>query len=344
MTPSNHPGAPMTQFIGTFLTEIGVSAKKMSLFSIPSDGSNRLFWRILPPQSGISFIAMENAPTDDISRRENLSYLRIGRYLHKKGLPVPEIHRSDLSMGWFILEDFGDRNLQEMASFHEGRINLYEKVVKTLLRFQIEGSQGFNPNWCYQTGKYDDVVMRRYESDYFRDSFLCNYLGMKRDWSELEGPFNHLAETASEAESHFFLHRDFQSRNIMVPDGKIGVLDWQGGRLGPLPYDLASLLIDPYVELSDDERDCIYQYYLQVLKEYQEKLIEPFKKYYPYLAIQRNLQILGAFSFLTKVRGRPYFDAYISPALKSLHGLLGNLGDLKLSPLENLIHSLLPIR
>ncbi len=339
----NHPDGPgnqITEFIRAFLKSIGLPTKKLECRLLPGDGSRRLFWRILLPKSGTSFIAMENAPTDAISRRENLAYLRIGMHLFKKDLPVPEIHQFDLANGWFIMEDMGDRSLKEVVSSQKSRVPLYEKVAEILFRLQIEGSQAFDTEWCYQTQTYDHFVMRRYEADYFRDAFLCNYLGLKKDWPELEDPFNHLAETASMADSHFFLHRDFQAKNIMVADDKIGILDWQGGRLGPLPYDLASLLIDPYTELSVDEKNQIYQHYLQVLGDYQSGWKGPFEKYFPYLAIQRNLQILGAFSYLSKVMGKNYFEAYISPALKSLHGLLGELGDPKLNPLKDLLYSL----
>jgi aminoglycoside/choline kinase family phosphotransferase len=283
---------------------------------------------------------MENLPIDDISRRENLAYLLIGKHLYQKGLPVPEIYRVDLANGWFILEDMGDRDLQTIVSHQTDRIPIYEKIIEILFRLQIEGSEDFNTQWCYQTERYDRFVMRRYESDYFRDAFLCNYLGLKKDWPELEGPFNHLAETSSMADDCFFLHRDFQSRNIMVSDTKTGILDWQGGRFGPLSYDLASLLIDPYTNLSSHERDKIYQIYLLLLKDYQPKWIDPFKRDFPYLAIQRNLQILGAFSYLTKVQKKPYFETYIPTALRSLHSLLDELGDGKLSPLKDLLTSL----
>jgi len=151
-----------------------------------------------------------------------------------------------------------------------------------------------------------------------------------------------LAETASGAEIDFFLHRDFQSRNIMVSAGKIGILDWQGGRLGPLGYDLASLLIDPYTELSPHDRNEVYRSYLLLIKEHEPGWIEPFKRYFPYLAIQRNLQILGAFSFLTKIRGKRYFEAYIPAALTTLYELLVQVKDPKLSPLEDIVKDILP--
>ena len=156
----------------------------------------------------------------------------------------------------------------------------------------------------------------------------------------LKGAFDHLAGTASEAGSRFFLHRDFQSRNIMVRKQGLGILDWQGARFGPLAYDLASLLIDPYVDLSGDEQRQIYCYYLEVLGKTLPEEERSFEKYYPYLALQRNLQILGAFSFLTRSRGKTYFEAYIPAAVRTLRGLLKDLNDPGLSPLKDLADSL----
>ena len=146
---------------------------------------------------------------------------------------------------------------------------------------------------------------------------------------------------ASRADNGFFLHRDFQSRNIYLSEDKIGILDWQGGRLGPLAYDLASLLIDPYTALTVRERDQIFQYYLDLLQDSDPKGTMPFQESFPYLAIQRNLQILGAFSYLTKVKKKAHFEPFISPALKSLHGLLSDLKDPHLSTLLDLVKSLL---
>lgn len=340
MKHSDGKRASITEFVKIFLHEITLLTEEPKLYSLAGDGSKRSFWRITTSQSDSTFIAMENLPIDDISRRENLAYLLIGKHLYQKGLPVPEIYRVDPANGWFILEDMGDRDLQTIVSHQTDRIPIYEKIIEILFRLQIEGSEDFNTQWCYQTERYDRFVMRRYEADYFKDAFLCHYLGLKKNWPELEGLFDYLAETASIADDRFFLHRDFQSRNIMVSDTKIGILDWQGGRLGPLSYDLASLLIDPYTNLSSHERDKIYQIYLLLLKDYQPKWIDPFKRDFPYLAIQRNLQILGAFSYLTQVQKKPYFERYISPALKSLLGLLDELGDTKLSPLKDLLISL----
>jgi aminoglycoside/choline kinase family phosphotransferase len=333
----------MRAFVEDFLHKSGLMKKDLLCESIPGDGSKRVFWRISLYRGETSFIAMENTPVDDFSKRENFAYHMIGEHLFKKGIPVPRIYRTDLDHGWFIMEDMGKTSLQETCLNQGDKKHLYERVLGILLRLQIHGAEGFDPAWTCQTEKYDRLVMRRYESDYFRDSFLVNYLGLKKDWPELERPFGHLAEASARAESRFFLHRDFQSRNIMISGSRIGILDWQGGRIGPLAYDLASLLIDPYADLSAHDRDHIHSAYVRLLRKYLPGCAESFQRYFPYIAIQRNLQILGAFSFLSKVRGKTYFEAYIPRALDSLVHLIRDLGDPQLAPLGKLVRSLYPM-
>jgi len=328
------PAEGLKAFVREFLGEPG------SFIPIAGDGSKRSFWRVGDSHSPLSFIAMENAPTDDFSKRENAAYLNIGKHLRKKGLPLPEIHRVDLNRGWFLMEDLGDVSLQTACERAKERISLYAPVVEILFQQQTRGSEGFDTAWTCQTEIYDRQVMRRYEVDYFKGAFLGAYLGFQKEWPELEGSFEHLIEEASKAEKRFFLHRDFQSRNIMIAGEKIGILDWQGGRLGPLAYDLASLLIDPYTRLPAPEKEEIYNTYLQLLGREQPHRLASFQQSFPYLAIQRNLQILGAFSFLSKVRGKTYFEDYIPGALTSLRDLLEASKDPKLSSLKDLVNSL----
>jgi hypothetical protein len=212
--------------------------------------------------------------------------------------------------------------------------------VEILFQQQTKGSEGFNTAWTCQTETYDRHVMRRYEVDYFKEAFLGTYLGLSKDRPGLESNFDHLVEEASLAENRFFLHRDFQSRNIMITGKKIGILDWQGGRLGPLAYDLASLLIDPYTKLTGPEKEGIYNTYRELLRRKRPQVLATFERSFPYLAIQRNLQILGAFSFLSRVRGKTYFEDYIPAALQSLRRLLEEVKDENLSRLKNLVSSL----
>jgi aminoglycoside/choline kinase family phosphotransferase len=307
---------------------------------LPGDGSHRVFWRISNPESKRSFIAMANPPKTPARERENSAYLMISRHLRQKGLPLPVIHQYDLAEGLFIMEDLGSRNLQDVVLSGKDPVPAYHKVLEHLFPLQVQGGKGFDPAWCCQTERYDRTVMQKYEAHYFRDAFLKGFLGHVQPMPGLETAFDHLAEMASRADGQFFMHRDFQSRNIMVDGEKIGIIDWQGGRLGPLAYDLASLLVDPYAPLSDLQKQQIYGAYVARVKDHNPAWAGPFERDYPYLAIQRNLQILGAFSFLSKVMKKTYFEAYIPPALKTLESMVDKAQDHGLKALEQLVSTI----
>ena len=326
----------LSEFIQMFLRDRGLEIDDINISRLKGDGSTRIFWKLTPYNHGKGYITMENPPLDELLNRENLAYLMIGKHLRKKGIPIPEIYCYDLEHGWFIMEYMG-HSLQEYISEINDPVPIYKKVIEELVKLQVCGAKDFKPEWCCQTERYDRTVMRKYESDYFRDAFLCNFLEQKKKWPELDSPFNHLAEIASKMDSCYFLHRDFQSRNIMILDGDIGIIDWQDGRLGPPGYDLASLLIDPYSSLSSRRKDELFNYYLLIIKGYDDKWSDSFKRYFPYLAIQRNLQIIGAFSFLTLIKNKRYFSDYIPKALQTLQELLIRVNDTSLSPLKDLI-------
>jgi len=193
--------------------------------------------------------------------------------------------------------------------------------VGDLAHMQVQGAEGFDPDWCWDTPRYDKSLMLDRESGYFLRAFWKGLLGQEEP-SGLQEEFDFLAEKAAAIPAGFFLHRDFQSRNIMIYQNKPCFIDFQGGRLGPLGYDLASLLIDPYVALPDDFQIELLEAYLDEL----EKLItvdrRKFIEEYLLLALHRNLQIVGAFSFLSTERKKVFFRQYIEPALVSLNKLL----------------------
>ncbi len=330
-------GKSINNIVSQFLNEINVPSDGFSIYPLAGDGSKRSFFRMLVPESGQSFVIMENFPADPMLEKENIAYHMIGKHLFEKGFPLPEIYEYDSRNGIFIMQDMGNKNLQDYAETAANPVAIYQELIDLLLRLQIEGAIGFNTDYCCQTRVYDSSVMREKEAWYFRDSFLVNYLGLKDSVDHLEESFEHLIRSASIAENIFFMHRDFQSRNIMVTLKGFGIIDWQGARLGPLAYDLASLLIDPYVDLTDDIRKELYDYYLRSLRRIDNGLACNFEKTYPYIAILRNLQILGAYSYLTLNQGKDNFEKYIPAAVRSLYRMLDVISDPALSSLCRMV-------
>ena len=149
-----------------------------------------------------------------------------------------------------------------------GGMALYRQALEVLVQLQIAGTQGFSPEWCFDTPFYDASLVRQRECHYFVQAFLQGYLGLETTPEELTEDFELLLQRALHPEQRFFLHRDFQSRNLMVHHNRLWLIDFQGARLGPLQYDLAALLLDPYVNLPFTTQEILLTEYLGLLQEH----------------------------------------------------------------------------
>lgn len=288
------------------------------------DGSDRGFLRISSARK--SFIAVIPSPTQPRALAEARAAWEIGRHLELRGVPVPGLFGFEPHTGLILCEDLGDVQLHGLLC--GGRladaevVTLYRRGVELLLHMQLEGLVGFDPGWCWDTPSYDRELMLDRESGYFWEACCRDYLGLTAMVPGLVDDFQHLADLAGAQPAGYFLHRDFQARNLLSKEGRLRVLDFQGGRLGPLGYDLASFLNDPYVNLPLTSREELFDYYLQLLEERCPELVAGCREGYLWLALQRNLQILGAFAFLSRAKGKSFFQAYLRPAALNLDRLL----------------------
>jgi len=303
------------------------SGATFTIETLGGDGSNRRFWRLVF-ENGRKAIVIAPEKHEEQCLREADAVYHIGSHLGSCGVPVPELYGYDNDNGILLCEDLGQVHLHTFAvatdwqdvEAVERLKGLYQQTLDVLAAMQVQGREGFNPDWCWDTPRYDRQLMVARESGYFLQAFWQGVLAQPVP-DGLGEEFSQLADAAAMAPADFFLHRDFQSRNIMIIDGRVRVIDFQGGRLGPLGYDLASLLLDPYAALPESFQDELYAYYLARLSDYHQVDAEMFHSWYQVLALQRNLQILGAFAHLSAVVGKPFFRSYIAPALLSLHRL-----------------------
>ena len=288
------------------------------------DGSSRRFFQMRGPGQE-TYIAILPPENDERGQDEALAFYRIGMHLQQTGAPIPEIYAFDPATGLVLCEDLGDQRLYEQVAREQGNVHtlaLYEQTVRLLARMQVRTAEGFDPAWCWDTPCYDRQLMRQRESGYFLRACCLDLLGLDFDHQAVEAECAQLADEAAQAPAHFFLHRDFQCRNIMLTGNKVRFIDFQGGRLGPLAYDLASLLLDPYAALPQAVQEHLLAVYLDALHKEIVYDSKQFRREYVFLALQRNLQILGAFAFLSQVRQKPFFAQYLRPALASLGTLL----------------------
>jgi N-acetylmuramate 1-kinase len=305
--------------------EESLSAGKLSWREITGDGSGRRFYRVKGKAGSWIVMINNQPPKDERGVTENDSFLYIARHLRGIGIPVPVVYHHDREKGWFLMEDLGDCHLQTEVMHIKGDrkqlVETYQRVIDALVIIQAEGRKGFDPSLTHNP-PYDERFVLAWESGYFHRAFLKGFCGLDIAEEELREELEGLARQAAQAPSGYFLYRDFQSRNIMVREGGFGFLDFQGGRLGPLQYDLASLLLDPYVELGRAVEEELLAYYVGRIQERAALDPKGFQEQYPFVALHRAMQILGAFGFLTTVRGLAFFRPYIPPALQGLRALL----------------------
>ncbi len=310
---------PRARLVKWVEARIGVGARWKGL---AGDGSDKTFWRLI--LAGKTLVAVDGSRLEEHRFAENRAFLHIGEHLGARGVPVPGIKAADAGSGFFLIEDLGDTRLADSAPGLDpaGRERLYRQVLEVLADMQIRGSRGFDIKWCAQTARYDREMILRYESYYFIRAFAQKYCGSVEEPPGLGRELAGLARRAAESGPLLFLHRDFQSRNIMIHKDRIRIIDYQGGRLGPPGYDLASLLLDPYVGLSPKEQKALREYYLSLTRDRLGLDADRFEQDYKFLALHRLMQMLGAFAFLARQKDRPGFEEHIPAALARLRNLL----------------------
>lgn len=320
---------------------------------IKGDGSDRRWYRVIAEEHlpGKVYdvllrklIMVDHGISAQSSTSEVDSFIAIGRHLYDRAIPVPEIHLYDNFSGLVFLEDLGDVKLQKlvMNTNDQEKVALYYKtVIDVLIKMSTSGVEGFDISWTYQTPYYNKDLILEKECRYFVDAFLRNYLGMDYSFEDFKDEFELLAEKTLKFPVNGFMHRDLQSRNIMLKDNKFYIIDFQGGRIGPVQYDLASLLIDPYVDLPYQLRSQLVDYCIKELSKFVQINEEQFRYCFGYCSLTRNLQILGAFGNLIRVSGKTYFEQYIPAAVKTLKYNLSAFEDAEFPGIKSVVEGIM---
>lgn len=322
---------PLESTLSTFMQRVAAETKLLDagadVTMLQGDGSDRSFFRIR--QEGSHYIGLVSPRKKLHGLDENDSYYLIGSHLLHRGIPVPRIHWADRREGFFLLEDFGDFHLQWHAVRRRtNRWKLYRHVLKLLVTFHQRAPHGFQADFCFDGSIYSPAFVYERELEYFRKAFLNTYLGLDVDTEALRDDFEALAAAAGVSTQDSVMHRDFQSRNIMMNSGKLGLLDFQGVRFGPPAYDLASLLLDPYVELPYRLQEQLVEVYWTAARTFLPLSAGHFMDSFRAVRLCRNLQVLGAYAFLGCVKGKGQFLRYIPRAWEQLeYCLRGGEGD-----------------
>lgn len=310
--------------IQTKLAELFQSWKGVkpdSIVQLPQSGSNRQYYRL--SSSDQSAIAVYN---EDL--KENKAFVGFSEHFFQKGIKVPQIYAVDPRGEMYLQEDLGDTNLYGLLKqpFPNELKSVYKKVLQQLILMQTKGGEGLDYDLCYPVKKFDRQSIL-WDLNYFKYYFLKTTDTSFHE-ANLEKDFQNFADDLLRIPMTYFMHRDFQSRNIMIKSDEIYFIDYQGGRKGPLQYDLASLLYQAKAAIPQETREELLDYYFTLLKEaLPETEFHYFEENFYSIVLVRTLQVLGAYGFRGIFERKEHFIKSIPFALDNLE-LLMNKGAL----------------
>ena len=302
-----------------------------SLAPIEKGGSARRFHRVSAP--GGSAILVHDLG----EREENKHYASLAGFLSAQGVPVPEVLATDHDLGLLWLEDLGENDL--WASRNEPwevRCPLYESALRGIALLHGIPLSASREHELTLQREFDESLYA-WEQKYFTDHCLGDLFAIaeKERAALLEHPTMVSMARELAGRPRRFVHRDFQSQNILVRGGEAVFIDFQGMRPGVAQYDLASLLLDPYVTLIPEERGHLLDFYHGLAPSESR---EEFDRVFWQCAAQRLMQALGAYGNLSLNLGKPHFRAHVAPALVNLRETLTRLHpEDRLDTLEGLL-------
>lgn len=301
------------------LVENTLEPVSLKVEPIAQSGSPRQYFRFTDAGKSVIGAFSENTA-------ENRAFLTYQQHFKGKGLRVPAVIAVSDDMRSWLLEDLGDVSLYSLIPANgvqpddEALIKLYRQVIKDLIAFQIDGHKGLDYSVAYPRKEFDRRSLS-WDLNYFKYYFLKLHT---EDFDEdvLQDGFDILIEAAMQADRNFFMYRDFQSRNILIKDKKPWYIDFQGGRKGPLAYDLVSLLYQSRANIHPAVREQLIEEYLNSLNELKPVDSEGFRNEIKLFALIRTLQVLGAYGFRGIIQHRKLFLKSIPQSLQNLEELI----------------------
>lgn len=294
--------------------------KVESVQMLPASGSYREYCRLCSSERTV--IGAFNA---DI--KENTAFLSFTNHFKMNDLPVPEVYAVSADLKKYLLEDLGDITLfdflssvREKEGFSENIIAEYKKVLRVLPKIQVVSGKDLDYSVCYPRAAFDKTSMM-WDLNYFKYYFL-KLAKIQFDEQALEDDYQAFCDYLLSADSDYFLYRDFQSRNVMLKNGGVYFIDYQGGRRGALQYDLASLLYDGKADIPQSVRQQLFDLYVTELKKYIHVNDVDFAAYFKGFVLIRIMQAMGAYGFRGFYEKKEHFLKSIPFALKNLELLL----------------------
>ena len=326
--------------IDQFLADTGLRRRGAQVVPLSGDASDRRYFRVLLRDTPSQVLAVHPGPIVF----DALPFVNVARLLTAMPVPVPRILAHSNALGIIALEDLGDVTLQAHvgAASPAEHAALYRQAVTFINTIQRRGLELASPDFV-PYGIAFDVEKLTWELQFFTKHFLEAYRGAGLTASVRSALAHEYASIAEElaADPPVLCHRDYHSRNLMLHEGRLHIIDFQDARLGPDTYDLASLLRDSYVDFNDQQVDALIACFL-AQRAAPAAEDRDFRRRLDLMALQRNLKALGTFGFQTTSRDNTVYIQYIPRTLSFVgthlarYGRFGRLRELLAEHLEEL--------
>ncbi len=311
-----------------------------TLTPLPPSGSDRRYYRVSFEDTNQPDLMAFYQPCVE----ENRAQMEFTRHFKSLGFRVPAILAHNPEKTVFLVENLGKLSLFEKVSqgIDNEVINTYKQVLTDLVKFQVKGINGLDISQAYPAPDFDRQSIL-WDLNYFKYDFL-KPAGISFNELQLERDFRHFADLLEQAKPNFFCYRDFQTRNIMIHEGQPWYIDFQGGRRGPLPYDVVSLLHQVKANLPEELKDSLFEYYLEQLKTLAPDEVEPTRTQYNPFVYFRLLQVFGAYGFRGLVERKAHFLQSLPLAAIALKRRLENHPlDIALPELEKIFPQIIDL-
>lgn len=345
MTIERRPaeGGDVRDRIDRFLAETDVAGRVASIVPLTGDASDRRYYRILLRNGPPQVLAVHPGPIEF----DKLPFVNVARLLQAMPVPAPRILAHSDALGIIALEDLGDVTLQAhlgTASRAE-HAALYREAVALIASLQTRGAALVSPEYTPYGIAFDEEKLT-WELQFFVRHFVEAYRGVTFSpgaRAVLDAELGALARELA-SERRVLCHRDYHSRNLMLHEGRLYLIDFQDARMGPDTYDLASLLRDSYVDFTDAQVDELLAFFLALRGTAGGSSgasdAREFRRRFDTMSLQRNIKALGTFGFQTTGRGNTVYIQYIPRTLSYVRANLSRYD--RFAPLREVLAEHLP--
>src|SRR2546426_5038859 len=329
-------GLDVRDRIDRYLHESGLAERHARVVPLTGDASDRKYFRIIPDEEPSIVLALHAGSITFA----DLPFANVAELMQRIGLPVPAVLGHSDALGILALQDLGDVTLQAHlgASSATEHAALYRQAVTLIELLQRRGEELESDRYLPYKSAFD-VEKLTWELEFFTKHFVCGYRGVTLSPAERSTLTDEWASIVRElaTEPRVLCHRDYHSRNLMLSDGSLYIIDFQDARMGPDTYDLVSLLRDSYVDITDRELDEVIAYFLALrqgtgvvnqtdspalgkgsgagVNQADSHPLE-FRRRFDLMALQRNLKALGTFGYQTITRHNPVYIQYMPRTLR----------------------------